>query len=221
MINAYRKRFPQRHTVLPVVHVTSLEQAIRNVEIAINAGADGCFLINHTMTWQKLIEIHQTVSEQFPGFWIGVNLLDLFPNQALNKVPHYMPGLWMDSYDANRVDHYLGLLFGGVAFKYQAPVADVAAAARQACQYMDVVVTSGVGTGKAPPVAKIKSMKEAIGDFPLAIASGITTRNIIDFLPYADSFMVATGISASEDELDPGLTDVLVRMVRAYDEPIS
>ena len=28
--------------------------------------------------------------------------------------------------------------------------------------------------------------------------------------------MVATGISSADDELDPGLTDVLVRSVRAY-----
>lgn len=225
--NRYRTQFPQKHTVLPVVHVTSLEQALRNVGIAQQAGADGVFLIGHDLWWTALSAIHVEVKEAFPDFWVGVNFLDLTPEQALRvgsgrklhsdelRIP--TQGIWTDNYShAPRPDNFNGLSFGGVAFKYQIQPTNLVLNSQDAKQYMDVVVTSGTGTGKAPNVEKIKTMKEAIGDFPLAIASGITTKNVVDFLPYADCFMVATGISSSDDELDPGLTDLLVRMVRAY-----
>lgn len=37
---------------------------------------------------------------------------------------------------------------------------------------------------------------------PLAIASGITATNVEQFTPYADAFLVATGVSSSFHELD-------------------
>ena len=43
------RAFRHRHVVLPVVHVTSLEQTLRNVSIAYDAGSDGVFLINHAV----------------------------------------------------------------------------------------------------------------------------------------------------------------------------
>ncbi len=45
-------------------------------------------------------------------------------------------------------------------------------------------------------------MKEAIGDHPLAIASGMTLENIGGYL-LADCFLVSTGVSRSFFELDP------------------
>ena len=94
------------------------------------------------------------------------------------------------------------LYFGGVAFKYQREVEDVAAAARAALSYVDVVTTSGQGTGEAPAIAKIRAMKAAIGEVPLAIASGIRPENVGDYRGICDCFLVATGISSSASELD-------------------
>jgi predicted TIM-barrel enzyme len=82
---------------------------------------------------------------------------------------------------------------------------------------MDVVTTSGPGTGEAAHVDKIRVMKEALDDFPLAIASGITPQNVGDYLPFSDCYMVATGISSSFVELDPRLVRNLVDTVRRYD----
>ena len=232
MTNRYREKFPQKHTVIPVVHVTSLFQAIRNVGIAKEAGADGVFLIGHDMWWTELLSIHSKVKEAFPDFWVGVNFLDLVPEHALgvgsgqkpySEEPHApIQGIWTDNYShAPRPATFNGISFGGVAFKYQIQPTNLVLNSQDAKQYMDVVVTSGVGTGKAPNVEKIKTMREAIGDFPLAIASGITPQNVIHFLPYADCFMVATGISDTFDELNPSMTNTLVRVVRAYDEQVE
>jgi predicted TIM-barrel enzyme len=112
---------------------------------------------------------------------------------------------------------WAGLYFGGVAFKYQRPVADLAAAARIASRYMDVVTTSGPGTGQAADVEKIHAMKAALGDFPLAIASGITPENVSQYLPCSDCYLVATGISRSFEWLDRNRVQALVQKVREYD----
>ncbi len=93
-----------------------------------------------------------------------------------------------------------GLYFGGVAFKYQRPVEDLTSAARIAARYMDVVTTSGPGTGIAAARDKIVAMKEAVGDLPLA----------------ADCFLVATGISRSFTELDLEKVNRLLGRVRAF-----
>ncbi len=83
--------------------------------------------------------------------------------------------------------------------------------------FMDVVTTSGPGTGHAVHVDKIRAMKEALGQFPLAIASGITAENVQDYLPWSDCYLVATGISKSFVELDPILVKALIARVRNHD----
>ncbi len=85
-----------------------------------------------------------------------------------------------------------------------------------AARYMDVVTTSGPGTGESVDIDKIARMKKALGDTPLAIASGITPENVPDYLPHADSFLVATGISSSFEELDPARVRLLVQRVHSF-----
>jgi hypothetical protein len=119
--------------------------------------------------------------------------------------------------DRRKASGWQGLYFGGVAFKYQRPVHDLARAAGLASKYMDVITTSGPGTGQASSRAKIRAMKEALGDFPLAIASGITPANVHDYLDVADCFLVATGISKSFTELDSTLVKRLAHAIKSHD----
>ena len=83
---------------------------------------------------------------------------------------------------------------------------------------LDVFTASWSGTGRAAEVEKIMVMKKTLGDYPLAVASGITLDNIREYLPCSDCYLVATGISKSFDELDSGLVQRLVRIVRDYDK---
>jgi len=221
----------RRHIVLPVIHVETYDQAARNTEIARTAGSDGVFLINHGIGHRELLEIAKTVRREFAGFWIGVNCLDLAPAEVFRVVDAGTGGIWVDnaSIDERQVSQpeaelvqqechasgWTGLYFGGVAFKYQRPVADLARAAVLATHYVDVVTTSGPGTGRAAPVEKIAAMKRAMGDFPLAIASGITPENVESYLAIADCFLVATGISWTWSELDPSRVQDLIQVVRS------
>lgn len=229
----YRQVFTARHTVLPVIHVESLEQAHRNTKIARDAGADGVFLINHGMADVELLAIHEAVVDDNPGWWVGVNCLRLTPEQVFSMVSTKVAGVWVDNARIEEsqekqpyADRVLAvrqshvpdcLYFGGVAFKYQRDVDDLEAACRIAARYMDVVTTSGPGTGYAADVEKIRRMKQALGNTPLAIASGITPENVVEYLPHADCFLVATGVSRTFTELDPVKLRSLVQRIRSFD----
>ena len=206
----YRDTFKKRHTVLPVIHAENIDQTLKNIQIIQEEGADGAFLVNHSISHEELRDIYNSCPSDF---WIGLNFLGMKPIDAFAQ-SQSENGLWIDDACINektpiqkkaeeiedaREDSLL--YFGGVAFKYRRKVEDLEAAAKIATQYMDVVTTSGPGTGKEADIDKIRRMKEAIGDFPLAIASGITPENVTTYMPYVDCFLVATGISDSFTEL--------------------
>jgi uncharacterized protein len=217
-MSLFKEIFRKKHIFIPVIHVEGGAQALRNVEIALLGGADGVFLINHSISYRSLIECYEEVRKKFPGMWIGLNCLDL-GTSSINYIPIEMDGLWVDNAHVNESQNpvhgakefqrlrwnrdWQGLYFGGVAFKYQEEIKDVARVAKLAVPFVDIITTSGPGTGKAAPLSKIRAMREAIDDHPLAIASGITLENVEEYLPYADCFLVATGISNSHTELNP------------------
>ena len=161
--NRFKKKFSNKHVILPVIHVSSEEQAMQNANIVMESDAD------------EILEARDAIG-------------------------------WM------------GLYFGGVAFKYQRRVNNLRSAARNARDYMDVVTTSGPRTGLAADIEKIRIMKKALDDFPLAIASGITPENVTEYLPYSDCYLVSTGISRNFEEFDPNLVELLVQTVPKYDQ---
>ena len=230
-----RLNFPHRKSILPVIHCESTEQTLRNTRIALEGGCDGVFLINHRVSAKTLLQILDAAKEAFPDAWIGANFLGLPVVDVLRTLPlEGIDGIWTDNacVDERRDDqpeadgisqaigeaNWKGAYFGGVAFKYQRPVDDLAGAARIASGYMDVVCTSGPGTGHAADVDKLRTMCEALkAGTLLAVASGITPENVSEALPFVDIFMVATGISHSFTELDPSRVASLVNNVRQYE----
>lgn len=220
--------FPGK-SLLVVIHATvDLAHVLRNISIALDNGAHGVFLINHGFSALELRRIYLSARTQFPQAWIGLNFLDLDRSAGLQSLPFSVSGFWTDNagvFDTNIRDAVTfwdqwkhreldALYFGGVAFKYQNHVQDISGTAVLAAPFMDVVVTSGDQTGTPPSVEKIKMMREALHDHPFAIASGISVRNINDFLPYADCFLVATSVSTSFTELDPLKVGELARVIR-------
>ena len=226
------KVFPKGNVFLVVIHVQTESQVLRNVKIAHEEGADGVFLISHgAVSAPDLLQFYRSVRRLYPSWWIGMNFLDCTALDALLIIPEDASGLWVD--DAG-IDEYVkdprksarllwelrkqkvswqGLYFGGVAFKYRQQVEDVAYVAELAVPYMDVITTSGDATGQPPTEEKIWAMREAIGDHPLAIASGIMPENIGRYLGVADGFLVATGISKSFTELDPARVRELAQII--------
>ncbi len=238
------RAFFGRKTLLPVIHVRDSEQTLRNVAIAQTAGADGVFLINHSdeqgnrpLSFRDLVAIHAQAVAAFPAWWIGVNCLDLAAAAVFQHVDETVSAVWVDNGEidedaelqtaaatilrARQQAGWQGTYFAGVAFKYQRPVKALARAARIGSDYIDVVTTSGPGTGQSASAEKIATMKGAIGDKPLAIASGITPENVATYLPFVDVFLVATGISHSFFELDAAKVAHLATSIHQADQKVE
>ena len=235
-MNRIAEVFKRPRAFLPVVHPVSRDRALAAVEVAVEAGADGVFLIDQGLQEREVVALIGEVYRRHPALWVGVNLLSRAPADALAFAlagTGRIDGIWSDNagideraveqphaqafVDARRRLGWQGLYFGGVAFKYQreVPRAELGRATAIAAAYMDVVCTSGAGTGRAADPAKPRAMREGAG-VALALASGVTTANVAEYLPYVDAYLVGTGIERELGVLDPDETKRLATAIHAY-----
>lgn len=224
--------------VLPVIHVLDSARTKRNVETLLEAGAQGCFLINHDFAPEAFLPIIRDTRAAFPSLWMAVNFLgvtgkDAFPVLGqLQSEGCQVDAYWADDacidedginteakdIDAARTSSgWDGLYFGGTAFKKQREVAPdrYGDAAREACAFMDVITTSGVATGQEAELGKIETFRAAIGNRPMALASGISPDNAQAYAD-VDCFMVATGINEAGNfyDIDPSRLAELMAITR-------
>lgn len=215
-----QRTFNRPCVVLPVIHVVGLGQAVRNVEVALAAGADGVFLISHTYENEDLLRIVRVLKVSSPPFFVGLNLLGLSSMHAYEDAFNAgANGLWVDNPKGAGINlKNQGLLyFGGVAFKTQprVPDEDLAQHVQGASETMDVVCTSGPSTGVPEDARRLRIMSNAlVGRAPLAVASGVTPHNVQEHLDAGvRAILVATGVSKDFHELDPQLLAALVKQV--------
>lgn len=248
-MNKYREIFGTTKTLLAVIHCEGPDHTYRNAKIAKDNGAHGIFLINHSFHAKSeqrskdLMSWYRLVREQFPDYWIGVNLLGVPLEEISDYVTRSVNGIWTDrsgvpnaqwkaehpnqtcaakNFLAEQKD-WPGIYFGGTAFKYTGlEHDDPATAALEAMPYMDVITTSGDGTGSAPMTQKLKAMREAIGDFPLANASGNSIDNAPQFCEYVDCLITASSLLRTDlpgsgpDEFDAGKIYELSRLLETF-----
>jgi predicted TIM-barrel enzyme len=218
-------------TVFPVIHLQSTAQAVAQASLALGLGSDGVYLIDHHHGYSgPLLEAVQAVIEAHPDAFVGVNLLcagtglEAFTMLAracgIGTLTRLPDAVWVDDARHERdklqamrqADPRLaGIRYlGGTSFKYtSAYTEDPATAAAEAAAmapYVDVVCTSGPGTGHATTPARVAAMKQAIGSQPLAVASGVDVENIGRLRPYVDEVLVATSIETTPGS---GLIDSL------------
>lgn len=229
-MNKIKETFGRARVVLPVVHCCNEAQARVNANMARICGADGVWLINQGgMRARPVLNLAGELVAESPGFFVGVNTMGTRPLDTARLLAGRVKpqGLWTDNAGLDdgafaAFHTQLGwrpLYFGGVAFKYQAPVApelygQVAAEAAHAG--VDVVTTSGPGTGEPTPVEKVAAMREAIGTHALAVASGVSIENVDGLLPYVDAFIVSSSIESSFGHLDTIKLRALVERVHAW-----
>jgi len=173
------------------------------------AGATGLFLIDHKpATWHDPTHLGESVLRvlsAFPDHWVGLNCLAMRPYEAICFASELSASaVWADDAvgDIRRSIHRHSLdnsasYFGGITMKGSGYVEDPGAAAEVVlayCDAVDVVVTSGPGTGKATTTERLRVIKEAIGDKPLAVASGVDETNIADQSRFLDYVLVASSI---------------------------
>lgn len=231
--------------VLPVIHVLDSARTRQNVEILLEAGAPGCFLINHDFGPERFLPIIRDTRAAFPSLWMAVNFLavtgrDAFPVLGqLQAEGCQVDAYWADdacidedgaNVEANTIaavradSDWDGLYFGGTAFKKQREIAPerYGDAAREACPFMDVITTSGTATGQEADLGKLKTFRAAIEDRPMAVASGISPDNALAYAD-VDCFMVATGISEPGNfyDIDPHRLAALMSIARSLSKGTS
>ncbi|MFT3699678.1 MAG: BtpA/SgcQ family protein [Kofleriaceae bacterium] len=236
-MNRIKQVFGRSRVLLPVIHPTKGRTgALASVQIARDAGADGVFLIDQGMNDREVLDLLKEVRGLYPGWWVGLNLLSRGPVEALRLAVETcgVDGIWSDNAgvderttDQARADVFVkargdwqGLYFGGVAFKYQREVAaaDLPRTTKLASHYMDVICTSGPGTGHAADPTKVKTMRSGVsGDVAISLASGVTVDNVQAYLPYVDAYLVGTGIEHEVGVLNPPAVAALAKAIHAFD----
>lgn len=236
-MNRIEQVFGAARVLLPVIHPIGREEALEAVGIVHGAGVKGIFLIDQGMGEDEVLELVLEARARFPSLWIGLNLLGRAPAEALAVALAHcdgrIDGIWADHAGiaegassqpdaeafvaARGARGWDGLYFGGVAFKYQREVApaELARAASLAAAYMDVICTSGPGTGQAADVEKLRTMHGALADSALALASGVSEANVHIYMPYVQAFLVGTGIEARFGVIDEKKLKRLLRAIQA------
>ena len=200
--------------IYPVVHITSHEVATQQSLAALDAGADGVYLINHHQyDPQSTLAVLEAVREHMPTAYVGINLLghdtgsvlDALEEQAVlpNAIWHdditdsgeHAPAEVLARKNAGRLKEVR--LLGGVAFKYTITYTDdpteAAHQVRALEPVLDVITTSGAGTGQALSVEKLRAMRAAATK-PIAIASGVSAENIHRYSGLADEVLVSSSL---------------------------
>lgn len=238
----FRAKFGVRGpVVLPVIHVLETRRTLANIDVLVGEGAPGCFLINHDFDVETFLPIVREVRAARPDLWLGLNFLAVTGLEAFPRLAGLAAeGCPIEAYwaDDARIDERVeaqaeaeaiaaardgwdGMYFGGTAFKKQRPVPPegYARAAELACDWMDVVCTSGQATGVEAEDTKIATFRKAIGDTPLALASGITPENAHRYAT-VDAFMVATGINYNGNfyDIDPARLRRLLSVAETLEE---
>lgn len=225
--------------LFPVIHYISLATTKENLKICINEGCHGVFLINMHQDDSELNE-SLILAREMGGkdFMVGVNRLGCDNETIAEYIKHdkLVDAYWVDnpglSTDLTESSVYMLTkalnerknntpnfeFYGSVAFKTQKKESKPWLAAKIAKTYRWIPTTSGIGTGIAADYDKIESMKNAIEDYPLAIASGITPENIDLYLPAVDHFLVATGISKDFYNFDRVKVFEIVKKIYRWNE---
>lgn len=181
----------------PVIHVKSESHAIRNALLAQHCGADGVFLINMGDTTTRILRsAHDALSERNDfKIQLGINFLTNLGNVPDDLSPATM--LWSDTFAGYHRGIKKHVFFGPFAFKYQDQPTSIENELPQVETELDVITTSGIGTGEPPTLSKIQRMHK-VATKPIAIASGINAENVVQFKPYANIFLVGSSIGYDE-----------------------
>ena len=221
--NKYQKVyqiFGKKKIFLPVVHVVTMDQVKKNIEILSRLDIQGCWIINHSCSDDIFSMAYNFIKTDYPKLWVGINYLSGNPLDPINfclKYSIYPNGFWFDNIgvldDNIKVAEYITkiiksnnfdnvLIFGSICFKYQIQPKNVSLTTQNAMNFVDIITTSGKGTGQEHEVADINKfnlMKSICdGHNYLAVASGISESNILNIIESVDIFMVNSSIALNE-----------------------
>ncbi|NCQ52362.1 hypothetical protein GW796_10870 [archaeon] len=202
--------------IIPVIHHLTNEISMTNASLCSQEGAYGVFLISMSGENNDLPMLAKAIKGKFPKLKVGLNLLGETAIEALLiSLDFNLDMTWSDNPIVTSsgitaeamtiVDELSGknhLFFNSVAFKYQKNELYPGQAALFSKDCGFIPTTSGKATGESANLDKIKEMKLAINDYPLAIASGLSPENVEEYLPFVEYGLVSTRISDTFHEFN-------------------
>jgi len=203
--------------ITPVIHCLEWEQINENLKICARNDIERVWLIYHSTKPFAVMQLKYWFVESkllYPQLKIGLNFLQLPTNESMAIGESLgVDGIWSD-YDCSGIINRKRLLFGPVAFKYQKTVEndELENVCKEAMKNMDVITTSGPATGVPASIEKIKRIRSYIGNYPLAIASGINIDNKKQFEPLVDYMLVASSITNDNEVI---IEDKLVKLIKS------
>lgn len=185
--------------LIPVIHMININQVMTNVQTCVKNDVRKVFIINHEVDANSLLECAELVKKKYPTLWVGVNILGE-PAEDLILRNLNVDGIWCDeTIKPEFTRKYKGMLFGGLAFKYQPQPKDLKASCEESIKTTDVSTTSGVGTGREADITKIMDIRKYLGEHPMAIASGVNNDNISSYIGIVNYLLVASSITSRSE----------------------
>lgn len=172
-----------RPILLTVIPTLETAQAAGEVEQAIKDGADGVFLINHGIGFQKFLPIAGEIAAAHPDLFLGVNCQDLRPQDVFYRLPPGIAAVWASDagilphspetlaaiQQARRETGWEGFYFGGVSaaiFEHLTPGS--LAVLKAGAELVDILTIGWPVNHLVPDRAATLRIRQAILNKPLA-----------------------------------------------------
>lgn len=124
--------------------------------------------------------------------------------------------------DRSRYDAGGVRIFADVNVKHSAPLAQISLADEVADLVhrggADALIVSGRATGQPAEQSELRDIREAAGNVPVFVGSGVTAANIGAMLPDAAGFIVGTGFKRDEEVGAPVDVNRVRRLMQAIDD---
>jgi hypothetical protein len=215
-VNRVRRVFGKiNNIILPVLSCFTEEQFKTNIiklnKYVVNDKISGIWLMTTNTDIDTIKKIILWTRENYSNFWIGVNLLGESIIKVLKFIKENNPdGIWIDNshvsggiiqnipnlfIDQLKRMKWNGLYFGGVLFKYIPEIGNRDEIVQNAIEFMDVLTTTGEGTGIAIAQEKLNQVYEITKKkICIGVASGISDENIASIKNKCNIFIVRTSI---------------------------
>ena len=194
-------------------------------------GINGIWILSTNSSIEIVIKVFLWAKENYPDFWIGVNLIGHHIPKVLNCLSYISPdGLWIDNSNVTDKDtqnipelitdqfkklNFKGLYFGGVLFKYNPDMGDPQKILKKTHEYMDVIITSGEGTGIEIDSDKIEFIHQNTKqNMFIANASGITPENVHKIKKKCNIFVVRTSIVDKYNNINLNKLEKLITSIK-------
>ena len=154
-------------------------------------------------------------------------------DSAFVRVPYYtetsiVDAGMMDSIAAEALRYRKNIgcsakIFADVHIKHSYPLAQrPIELAAEDCWHRglaDAVIITGLKTGGATDPEDVKRVRRALPDLPLLVGSGVTEKNVSDYIDYVDGIIIASSLNIDgkvENGPDPARIEKFVKTLEQY-----